>query len=73
MDIDSYKSCGFGSEAVPEFGPTANTFYTFIEAGLIGIATEDQLVTFLYYDSSQDKAASFESVLGLLRILFQGK
>lgn len=71
MDLVKMAECGMESIALPEFSPTASTYYTFIEGGLVGIATDDLFVTFLYFDSAQDKAASLESVLQLVRSVVQ--
>ncbi|MBW8010397.1 MAG: hypothetical protein FVQ83_04025 [Chloroflexi bacterium] len=71
MHTDLYQACEYGAEPIPEFGRSAYSIYTFIEAGLVGIATDDMFVTFVYFDSGQDKTASLESVLELLRIIFQ--
>lgn len=69
LQMASYQECDYEAEAIPEFGSAAYSYFIFIEGGLVGIATDDMYVTFVYYDSEQDKAASLESDLELLRVL----
>lgn len=72
MNLEAQKDCGGYYETLPDFGANVYTFKTFVKGAIIGIASEDMYVTFVYrygYDIL-DAEQSLEIVKELVKLVF---
>lgn len=68
MDLEVQTGCGGSYQALPELGSNVYTFQTFIMGAIIGIASDDIYVTFLYADVGLDAEQSLAVVEELVQI-----